>query len=266
MKLLLFDLDGTLLRRNKTISARTLQALARCRERGILIGIATSRSEANCQPFLPLLQPDVFISSSGTLVTCRGKTVASLEFSPEQAIGLIQTARAICGDETEITVDTQSGYYWNYKVDPNEADSSWGDTIWTDYRDFRKHALKICVDIPDETAASALAAEFPDYNCIRFSGTNWYQYTKSGATKEQGARILSEAAAIPMEEITAFGDDLTDIGMLQACGTGIAMGNAAEAVKSAADLVIGTNEEDGIARWLEDYLDAGTRKLHSHSG
>ena len=52
-QLLLFDLDDTLLRSDKTISARTLAALRKCREQGILIGISTSRAVHNCMTFLP---------------------------------------------------------------------------------------------------------------------------------------------------------------------------------------------------------------------
>ena len=57
-KVLLFDLDGTLLRDNKTISARTLQALKACRERGILIGLATSRSEARSKEYIEMIDPE----------------------------------------------------------------------------------------------------------------------------------------------------------------------------------------------------------------
>ena len=52
----------------------------------------------------------------------------------------------------------------------------------------------------------------------------------------------------------AFGDDFADIGMLKLCGTGIAMGNAIPEVKAAADAVIGTNDADGIAAYLREYL------------
>ena len=52
-KLLLFDLDDTLLRSDKTISERTLKALRKCREQGILIGISTSRATQNCMTFIP---------------------------------------------------------------------------------------------------------------------------------------------------------------------------------------------------------------------
>lgn len=67
MNLLLFDLDGTLLQSDKTISKRTLQAINKFRDRGILVGISTSRAEHNCMAFLPELTPDLFIASGGAV-------------------------------------------------------------------------------------------------------------------------------------------------------------------------------------------------------
>lgn len=55
---------------------------------------------------------------------------------------------------------------------------------------------------------------------------------------------------IKTEEIIAFGDDYADIGMLELCGKGIAMGNAINEVKENADWIIGSNDEDGIAEYL----------------
>ena len=67
-RLLLFDLDGTLLQSDKTISKKTLSVLNQCREKGILLGVSTSRSEQNSMPFLNELMPDILISSGGALV------------------------------------------------------------------------------------------------------------------------------------------------------------------------------------------------------
>ena len=67
-KLLLFDLDGTLLQSEKAISTRTLSALKKCRENDILIGVSTSRSEQNSLVFLNELMLDILISSGGALV------------------------------------------------------------------------------------------------------------------------------------------------------------------------------------------------------
>ena len=60
-KLLLFDLDGTLLQSDKTISKRTLSVLKQYREKGLLIGVSTSRSEQNSMAFLKELMPDILI-------------------------------------------------------------------------------------------------------------------------------------------------------------------------------------------------------------
>ena len=57
---------------------------------------------------------------------------------------------------------------------------------------------------------------------------------------------------IQLAEVIAFGDDYVDIGMLEVCGKGVAMGNAVEAVKEHADVVIGGNDEEGIAKYLEE--------------
>ena len=59
---------------------------------------------------------------------------------------------------------------------------------------------------------------------------------------------------VPASQIVAFGDDFNDIGMLKVCGTGIAMDNAIEEVKNAADQVCDSNEADGVAKWMEEHL------------
>lgn len=251
MKLLLFDLDGTLLDNDKQISKRTLAALNACRDKGILIGVSTSRSEQNSLTFLSELQPDILISSGGALVKKGNKYIHKAEMTVEETQGMIATARRVCGEACEITVDTLTKHYWNYKIDPGKLDQSWGDTIYTDFKEFTEPALKVCVEIFDEEQAQCLKAELADYDCVRFSDGYWYKFTKAGVTKENAIRMACEACGIGLEDVVAFGDDYADIGMLKLCGRGIAMGNAIDAVKEAADIVIGRNDEDGIAKYLE---------------
>lgn len=251
MKLLLFDLDGTLLDNDKHISKRTLTALRACRAKGLLIGVSTSRSEQNSSSFLSELNPDVLISSGGALVKKGREYIYKAEISAEETKKMIQTARDICGDDCEITVDTLEKHYWNYKIDPKEQDKSWGDTIYTDFLDFCQPSLKICVEIFDTKCAEDLKAAFPDLDCLRFSDGFWYKFSKAEATKEEAIQKLCAACNIEPGEIAAFGDDLVDMGMLRLCGMGIAMGNAMEEAKQIADIVIGRNDEDGIAEYLE---------------
>ena len=144
-KLLLFDLDGTLLQSEKTISTRTLSALKKCRGNDILIGVSTSRSEQNSLVFLNELMPDILISSGGALVKYKTEYIYRAEFSEEETNVMIDMARNICGNDCEITIDTIDAHYWNYKIDPKKLDKSWGDSIYTDFSDFNECSLKMCV-------------------------------------------------------------------------------------------------------------------------
>ena len=160
-KLLLFDLDGTLLQSNKTISARTLSALKQCREKGILIGVSTSRSEQNSLVYLNELRPDILISSGGALVKYGTEYIYKAEFSATETKAMIAMARTVCGEDCEITIDTINAHYWNYKADPKKADQNWGDSIYTDFADFAECSLKMCVEIFDDEKAAQLAEKLP---------------------------------------------------------------------------------------------------------
>lgn len=250
-KLLLFDLDGTLLQSDKTISNRTLAVLKKCREKGILIGISTSRSEQNSLVYLNELMPDILISSGGALVKYKTEYIYKAEFSVEETQTMIDVARNICGNNCEITIDTIDAHYWNYKVDPKKLDKSWGDSIYTDFSDFAECSLKMCVEIFEQDKADELAQKLSDCDCIRFSDGFWYKFTKKNVTKENAIRKIAEVGGFSTASIIAFGDDYADVGMLELCGTGVAMGNAIDEVKEKADIVIGSNDEDGIADFIE---------------
>ena len=89
---------------------------------------------------------------------------------------------------------------------------------------------------------------------VRFSDGFWYKITKKGATKESAIKMICDKCGIELSNVIAFGDDYADIAMLRVSGLGIAMGNAIKEVKEAADIVIGSNDEDGIAVYLESCL------------
>lgn len=251
-KLLLFDLDGTLLQSDKTISKQTMQELKNCRKQGIMIGVSTSRSEKNSMEFIAELNPDVVISSAGALVKFKDTYIYKAEFSAEETRDLIKTARNICSAECEIAIDTVDGHYWNYKIDPKQQDKSWGDSIYTDFVEFEMPSLKMCVEIFDECAAKMLQERLPECDCVRFSDGYWYKFTKKTATKENAILHMCEVCGITTDDMIAFGDDYADIGMLKLCGVGVAMGNAIEEVKAISDWVIGDNDHDGIADYLKN--------------
>lgn len=254
-RLLLFDLDGTLLRTDKTISRITLEAIKQCREKDYLIGISTARSEGNSAKALQEVKPDLVIASGGAIVRFQGEIVYEAGFTEEETRKIIDTALFIGNKEREIATDTADAHYWNYKIAPNEQDASWGETIYTDYKDFHGAALKICVELsegcPQSQYAQEIAASVDDCHWVRFSDGDWHKFGKSQATKEIALVQSAKELGLSLEDIAAFGDDYADIGMLQMCGRGIAMGNAIDAVKEIADEVTDSNDNDGIAKWIE---------------
>ena len=100
-----------------------------------------------------------------------------------------------------------------------------------------------------EKIASSIGVEKIDY--LPFSDIPWYKMSKKNATKEKAIEKLSAHLNLPVERIAAFGDDFSDIGMLKICGRGIAMENAISEVKSIADEICPSNEDDGVAKWME---------------
>lgn len=147
-KMLLFDLDGTLLKSDKTISAATLSAVNECRKKGYIIGVSTSRSESNSRKMLSSLLPEITISSGGAMVTMNGDTLIAEEFDGAQTDEIIAAAREICGDLniTADTADKSAEYFRNFDPPMDDIEKSWGKSIYTDFNGFSRPSLKLCRD------------------------------------------------------------------------------------------------------------------------
>jgi hydroxymethylpyrimidine pyrophosphatase-like HAD family hydrolase len=76
----------------------------------------------------------------------------------------------------------------------------------------------------------------------------------NNATKERAAKKASKYFNIPLADIISFGDDINDMKVLKISGVGVAMGNAINAVKEAADYVTETNDSEGISVWINKYV------------
>lgn len=248
--LVLLDLDGTLLRTDRSISDYSVDVINQCKEKGLVIGISTARGASNARPYIARIAPQVVISSGGALVEYQGEIVYTSMFSAQETRTIVDTAMRLTDGRCEITVDTLTGHYWNYQNDPHELAPDWGEVIHTDYRDFQEPALKISVELDDEVTAGKIAACVPDCDLARFSGGNWYKLTRTSATKAHAIGRLAERLGISADEMIAFGDDYVDIDMLRICGKGVAMGNAIDEVKRIADDIAASNDDDGVAKYL----------------
>ncbi len=255
ISIVLTDLDGTLFRDDKSISERTIRAAALARKKGILVGVSTARPIVNVKDSLGDFRPDFLITNGGALVEMDGKQIYTCEFTEEETRRMIAEAYRVCGDDVEITMDNAESLYWNRTAEERGVSES----ISAEYRDFKnmdKRAMKICVQTVDrdkaEKIASCIGIEKVDMQ--PFSDIPWYKFSRKDATKARAIQALSEYLGVSVAEMAAFGDDFSDIGMLELCGRGIAMENAIPQVKAAADEITFSNMEDGVALWIEKNL------------
>ena len=249
IKLIITDLDGTLLHSDKSISEHTESVFEKCREQGILTAFATARSENAARRFIDCIRPDIVISCGGALVKHHDSVIVRKQLSAETSKRIIDTCLALTGGQGEITVETDAGHFWNYHVKP---DGDYSDCIYTDFVDFDFPTYKITAELETEELAKAVVRENPECETLSFRGEKWRRFAAKGADKVSAISELCEHLQIGMENVIAFGDDYNDTQMLKAVGTGVAVENAPDEIKSAADFVTESNDSDGVANFLKN--------------
>lgn len=247
-KMILTDLDKTLLRSDGSISEHTKQVLKRCQERGILIVIATARYWIGAERYIEEMQPDYEITTDGTLIHQHGQEIYSCSMDIKDANRIIQDLLEQ-NAKTEITVAAGRQVFWN-SLHISESEKLY-KAVFNDY----KKPLSCPINkIVAELSDSEIAAKIANRNNCRlqgYRGENWYAFLPLGSGKIQAIRELAKSLDIPLSDIVSFGDDINDMEMLQICGMGVAVSNAVMDVKAAADYVTLSNDEDGVADWIE---------------
>ncbi len=247
-KLLISDLDHTLLRTDGSISDRTLKTLSECRAQGIKFAIATARYWIGAEKYINILQPDYEITADGTVVHANGECVRSFSFDQEETNGILRKLiQAVPG--AEITVAEGKNVYWNSK---HIAESErLHKAIYCEYdKPLTFRANKIVSALPDESIAHEIADA---YHCRLqcYRGEKWYAFLPEFSGKVMAIKAVSEHSGIALTDMVAFGDDTGDMDMLKMCGTGVAVANSIEEVRSVADQVTLSNDDDGVAVWIE---------------
>ena len=244
------DLDGTLLNSKKNVSDYTVSILERAKKAKAKIVIATARSKISSQRIAALIRPDYMILNGGALILDDQNKILYENFISAEAAEKLIGIAAKDSNFGFITVETRSGYYVNYREPAWHPDYLHG--TYCDFSEpFREPAYKVTVEIHDEKTAEAIAKEFPLLKMMRFFEQNWYGIYAQGTGKLNALEKIAEIEKIPLDRVTSFGDDINDLEMIKHCGTGIAMSNAAQEVKNAAKFICESNNDDGVAKWIE---------------
>ena len=252
IKMILTDLDHTLLRSDGSISEYTKQILKQCQSLGILVVIATARYWIGAKRYIEEVQPDYEITTDGTLIHQRGKQIYSCSMDTIAANQIIQDLIEQ-NPNTEITVAADRLVLWNsHHISESEKLHK---AVFYDYKEPLNCPInKIVAELSD----GDIAVKIANKNHCRlqsYRGENWYAFLPEKSGKIQAILELAKLLNISLSDIVSFGDDINDMEMLQICGIGVAVSNAVADVKAVADCVTLSNDEDGVADWIVKHCD-----------
>lgn len=248
IRMIVTDLDGTYLRSDKTVSAYTQSVIRELRSKGIPFVIATARPVRAVTRWLPWLTYDAAVFHNGAVVCSRSEklTVAGVEDPCAVIRSILQEA-----SDCHISAERSEQLYANF-----DAASIWPGAEYIATRDFSElegaAAEKIIVEVADPQEITRLEKHLPDELYLQLSENRIAMIMNKQATKMNGIRRIARDYGVEPEEIAAFGDDYGDIEMLRECGVGVAVANALEAVKTAANDVCESCDDDGVAKWLQN--------------
>ncbi|MDI9590358.1 MAG: Cof-type HAD-IIB family hydrolase [Acidobacteriota bacterium] len=272
IKAILLDIDGTLTNSDKQITPRTRRALMAAQEKGVTLVLASGRADVGLHSFADALgmgdHGGVFVAFNGA----KSLNYQTGEVYFEQAMTVDQGRRVLehmKGFEVTSCIDRGP-----YMLTGNAFFRILRDGVPWDIVEYEAHGNGFLVreeaDLPavvDWGINKILNAGEPAYLqehwqemyapfegelSTMFTAPFYYEFTPKGVDKSRALRETFAALGIDRAEVIAFGDAQNDRTMLEWAGVGVAMGNAVDEVKAAADHVTLSNDEDGIAVALEE--------------
>ncbi len=265
-KLLVLDVDGTLLNDEREISKRALAALLKVQQMGVRIVLASGRPTYGLMPLAKTLELGNYggfvLSYNGCQIVKaqNGEILFERRINPEMLPYLEKKARKngfaifTYHDDTLITDSPENEYIKNEAL-LNNLKIIKEDEFSTAI-DF---APCKCMLVSDKEEA---LIELEQHWEKRLAGTldafrsepYFLEVVPCGVNKANTLGALLEHMGVTREEVIAVGDGVCDVTMLQLAGMGVAMGHAQDSVKVCADYVTASNEEDGVALAVEKLI------------
>ena len=260
-KMVVSDFDGTLSYDNK-ISKNNLNAINDFISKGGIFTICTGRATCGIKPELESVgYKGYFASYNGANVEdmLTGKTIYKNAISNEIALRCVKLTEKL-GVNTHIypndvlTINKYNDYTKFYltfnKISYNEVGLLSDYLLKTGYDTYKI----LLIDDKEKISASfpVLKDSLPECNVIHATDI-MIEITLKGVSKASALQILAELHGVDINETIAIGDAGNDVPMIQTAGLGIAMGNASNEVKSKADYVAPSVENDAIKHVIEKF-------------
>lgn len=270
IKLVVTDLDGTLLTSDKKVSPRAMRAIEAMREKGVYFTIATGRNTASAAGIIRQfqIQAPVIVGNGAFVHDPDGKKFYHKELMPEKDIQTVMDVTRemdtsfYAFDEELIycprTRATEESVRW-FAIAKNpilQKSFRWFDTYEQVMEAVSGRTAKLLIIEGDLEKNARVRAEVERRVKVMIvnSEPEKLDISNYGVSKGRAIRQVAEILGLKKEEVLALGDGENDAEMMENAGIGVAMKNAVDAVKNAADFVTLDNDADGFAYAIERFV------------
>jgi Cof subfamily protein (haloacid dehalogenase superfamily) len=257
----LADVDGTLVTRAKVVTQRAIEAIEQLQEIGVLFAITSGRPPRGMRMLVePLEMRGPMAAFNGGVIVMPDMTIVDERAIPaDVAPAVIDEIRA---NGLYAWIYSGAEWYVTDSLAPHAARESstvqFRPTVVPSYDGLLDRAVKI-VGVSDDhdpvaQCETSLQRQFGAQVSAARSQPHYVDVTHPTANKGVVVERMSEFYQIPLEQIATLGDQPNDVLMFQRSGVSIAMGNASEDVQRAATYVTASNEDEGFAKALEEFI------------
>ena len=261
IRLVISDVDGTLVRKDKSLSPQVIAAVHRLREAGVAFTLISARPVSGVLPLIAPLGIDIPLAAinGGIVFRPDGSVITRHGIAPEVVRGMFDLAEGVAVD---CWVFADGHWYASslagVHVEHERVASNQQPILRDDFSDLYDRADKITFVSDDPPVLKDLAArgvaQFGTRATIGQSQTYYLDVTDTHANKGDGVTELAAILGVDLAHVAVFGDMDNDIAMFARAGLSVAMGQAPDTVKAAADFVSSSNEQDGVAHAIEAFV------------
>ena len=258
-KLIAVDMDGTLLDSDKKLSRESIAAVKRYTDSGGIFIISTGRPIQGVENYYEILGIDTpVLAFNGAMIITpfERKILYEITLDEETALNAIQYGRELGTTLCIWSENRLHAFEICERVKTYAARSGVTPTIIEDAGTIAKQGISKVLWYDEESKIEKYQIGIEQhikgtYNYFT-SELYYLEFVNPEASKASGLRFLGEYYGIEQAEMIAIGDGMNDISMIEYAGLGVAMANAAEKVKAAADFITLTNDEDGVVHVIDE--------------
>lgn len=264
-KILILDIDGTLVNSKKEITPETLKYLKMIQEQGHIVALASGRPFPGLKQYTDALDLAWYGGyalsfNGGRVISCETEEVVYTKsipnryaevlyhFAKERKIGMVTYK----GNQVITGTDTDG--YMEFEARLNHMELCQVDDFLScvDF-DMPKCLMTAEPDVAEQYEKELSAMVAPELNVFR-SEPYFIEITVQGVDKAESIARLLEYIGMTREQCICCGDGFNDKTMVEYAGVGVAMGNAQQVVKDVADYVTATCDEDGIVEVIKKFV------------